>query len=910
MILLILVLLIIGPFHLTGNVAANGPTVMNITINPADPNIQDDVNITITLTEAATRVEIEYCLKGPGGLCFPPEDMVPQGSDAVFSFVYAAGNFENASFLFNISIHHSGGKNYFEFHLTVRAVPTSISIVDLSPLTSSPIIVFPGMDILFSGAVKNDLMEPVKGAEAVLQVRGGGGNWTSDTDDQGRFDFNISFQDNGSYILDLNIIDQQYGLSASESWELLVNSWPVPVISMDVDIDLDPSSRPSGTPEGTFFIDSEVILSYVFRNTGTGPAFNLTLNERIEGTQHKATIPVGNVSEGLRYESSIVLPTNLAGEFIYELNCSYDQIAPESLRVPAPFYRLEYVIMEKPEWKDHIVLVEMFTQSTCVPCVSMEEAIEILHSEMGDDFEFIMFELDDQVSRSYAQARGVTGTPHVFIDHGFDQILGGGEVSVLISDLRNRINMASSRITPPVSVSLLEGYGTVTFHARLSDSFDRSINGYAVIYAVESYSNQKNNQGIPLMNRFLGEVDRIPSFEMAPGEELTLDINEPPSGQDLIAVIFDIDGDVIQVKRTNRSIDPLVYLKKTSIMTDIIGNGSDVFTITVESFTHEEETTFDISFDLTVSGILSNLMMEDASGRVIGPEGLDFEFIPANKRTLEVGRIVHWMDIPLTISSKIDGEGISSFRVNMLSRGSSHSQTVVVRMRRAPVGEVSVVEYNLSAEGRSIYFTATVLNLPSGGILKGRVQPCSVDGPGGSCGMPVEVNLTRVNGSYFKAQVSGLVLDSFDYLTFKLSVIVNDEVVLETQDGKVLITDLIDIEGDMDPPDPDPTPTPYLLIASIIILLILLAAAAIVFIVLRKKSEDTDDKVNPMDEEKAVVSTDLASEIPKDDNKEHEGPIYALNDGHPEEVNGEPQKVFDHEMEHQDMDGKGPIPEE
>ena len=911
MILLILVLIIIGPFHLTGNVAANGPTVMNITINPENPNIKDDVNITITLTEAATRVEIEYCLEGPGGLCFPPEDMTPQGSDMIYSHEYAAGNFENATFHFNISIHHGGGKNHFEFHLSVRAVPTSISIVDLSPSISNPIIRFPGMDILLTGMVQTDLMEPVVEAEAILRVRGGGGYWTDEMDDDGRFEFNISMEDDGTYMLDLSINEQRYNLSAFESWELLVNSWPVPVITLDVEIYLDPSARPSGTPDGTFFIDSDVVLSYIFRNTGTGPAFNLTLNERIEGTQHNVTIPVGNISEGLRYESNIVLPTDLAGEFIYELKCSYDQIAPESLRVPAPSYWFEYSIIEKPEWEDHTVLVEMFTQSTCVPCVSMEEAIEILHAQTGDDFEFVMYELDDQVSKAHAQARGVTGTPHVFIDNYFDQVLGGGEVSVLISDLMKRIGSASSRITAPVSVSLLEGYGTVTLYAKLSDSFDRSVSGYAVVYAIESHSNQKNNQGIPLMNRFLGEVGRIPSFEMAPGGEVTLDLNEPPSGQDLIAVLFDIDGGVIQVKRTHRSLDPIVYLKRTSIMTEIIGKGSDSFTITVESFNHEEEATFDISFDLTVSGALPNLMIEDASGRAIGSDGLDFEFIPSYKRTLEVGRIVHWMEIPPKISSNVDGEGISSFRVNMLSRGSTHSQTIVVRMSRAPVEDVMVVDYNLTGEGRSIFFTATVLNLPSGGLLKGRVQPCTVDGPGGSCGMPVEVALQRVNGSYFKAPVSGLVTDSFDYLTFKLSVIVNDEVVIETEDGKVLISDLIDNEGDIIPPDPVPGPTPYLLIASIVILTILLAAAVMVFIILGKKSETSDDEVSPVDEERAALSEDHISEISKDEPEDHEEPIdhpkAEMNDDHLEEANGEPQKVSDHEKEHRDMDAQASI---
>ncbi|MDG6226218.1 MAG: hypothetical protein QCI82_12005 [Candidatus Thermoplasmatota archaeon] len=862
LILISILLLVLGPFQMIDNVKGEGPSVSSITIDPEDPNILDDVNITISLTEPASKVEIEYCLEGPGGLCFPPEEMSPLGSNMIFSYEYAAGTFENASFHFNISIHHDGGKNYFEFHITVRAVPTSITLTDLIPSASDTITVFPESNITISGRVIDDLQFPVEGAETVLGIRDDLDIWSGLTDDDGRFQFEISFEDNGSYTLDLSINDTSYGLKANASWMVMVNSWPVPAVSLDTQLVFDPKTRPPGVPEFEFFVGSKIILEYTFRNTGTGTAFNFTVNERVNNTNHSQTRLIGNLSVGFDHRSNISLPTEMVGEYILELNCSYDQIAPQHLKMGPPFYSLQYKIIEKPTWERHRVLIEMFTQSTCVPCVAMEEAIERLHSDRDDDFEFIMYELDDQISKDIAQARGVTGTPHVFVDHGFDQIRGGGEVDALMTDLDEGISNAAARNTPPITISLLEGGGTVTLVLGLSDPYNGSLSGYAVLYAVESYSNKRNNQGIPLMNRFLGEAGRLPWFEMVHGQDFTLDVNEPPPGQDLVAVVFDSDGNLIQVKRTHRSADPVVYLKRITMITDITGTGSDEFNVTVEAFSHEEEASFDISFDLMVFGILPNLRVEDGSGRIIGSDGIKFQFIPEHRRTLDVGRTVHWIEIPLTISSSVDGEGTSTFRLNMLSLGSNHTQTIVVRMARTPEKNVAVLNMNLIGEGDEIFFTTTVMNIPPGAILKGRVQPCTEDGPGGSCGMPVEIILDSINETFYKGPVTGLVLDPFEYLTFKLFIIMGDDILLETQDEKVLISDLIDVENGDGHSDPAPDPSPVLLIVFLFLIGMIILSVIIFTIRTRNKVGSGEEKERPADGDEAndIEGSDLEND--------------------------------------------------
>jgi len=819
-----------------------GPEVQTLSVSPLEPTILDDVNISVDLTGPAQRVEIEYCVTGPGGLCYPPVDM-NMTSDTHFWILYSQGTFGNNSMAFTMIIHHTLGVNTHEFELTVRNVPTALSLRELVPVAGTTISLFPDQNFTVSGRAVNDLGENLSGGNVVMTL--GEQGWVGTvTDADGLFSVDGSFAANGTYTVGLTVTDPVHSINATASWTAEVSPWPLPHMDISASLAFDPMDQPPDAQGNVFYNDSIVVIEYEVTNTGTGEALNVSVLEVISNSTYSNTIAVGNVTQGWRHEGELELVTSAPGRYRAIVSTVFDQSAPIELKAPEPSFEIDYEIVGRPIWEGHTVLVEMFTQSTCVPCVSMEEAIEEVYRETELPMEFILYPLDDIESEQKANASGIEATPHVLIDSGFRELVGGGDVEDLKADLISAIENGTRRITPPIAIAMEEDDDFFKITASLPGLYTESTSGTLVAMKVETYSNLRNQQGIPMMHRYRGELDRVNVIDLAPGGTVHLNLTLPGTGEDILAVFYGPDGTVFQSLMSDHAIDPVLYLKRSTPYLQISGTETVLFNMTMEAFRDDLPTSGyhdGPPFTVSTQGTVQNMDIRDGTDRPLGPSGIQFDFADFSSADLPIGRTRHFMSLQFSVTPLEEEDSTRTFKMNVTSRDRTYTMTVVVKLTLAPVEEMVISEYHLEGEGRSIFFIATIRNLPEGAIVEGRVQPCTSEGVGGLCGVPVYPLLTRVNDTYFRGPVSGLDLDSYDYLTFRLSVEVDGNVISQTEDVKVEISELVDITQDDDDDNDGNGATAAILIGAIAVWLVLMLLLALFLV--RRRTMNAHDAI-------------------------------------------------------------------
>jgi hypothetical protein len=815
-------------------------SIISLVYDPDQPTVLDEFNVSMVLSEPALGTNISYCGPGEFGLCYPPEVFERIGTGASYFILFESGRFQEGDYHFNVSIQSTDlTMIYRDFIAVFGPAPTSIAIKDLDPPTGQSINLFPGQAMSITGHVENDLGEVVAGCRVNLSLQGTDTFVESRTDALGNFSSSLTLTDTGSFIADLNVTDTELGFTASATWPITISDWPLPALTLDAYLIFDPSNSPIGSGGYTLYSGSNLSLNYSYENTGTGPALNFTIVTNVSGSV--GILGPIDLVNGRYINGSMALPTDAVGEFSVLLNCTFDQLAPEELKGEEPGASFDYTIVDRPTWEPHRVLVEMFTQITCVPCVNVEEALESFHDLEPDLFEFVMYVIDDEPSSLIADQRDISATPHVFIDGNFSEIVGGGEVQDVVSTLNGSIWNASKRIAPPIGISLTGVEGRYLAEVSLSAEYAENVSGYLVVSAVESYSNLRNDQGIPVRNRYSSELNRSDTIILAPGDSFDLGgIVGTGIGKDLVAVFYDENSTVLQVKRTHIASDPIVYLKKGTPIVEIEGIGNSSFDLTVEAFHRGGGIPEDIEYWITLRSVPEQMVLRETDVGVIGTDVKTGIFDLDENEVLPCGRTRVHGKLSFEVETLENLGRTISFQINLTVGGITYSNAVVLKQTKAVTQpKINIVSYSLIGDGMSIYFTASVLNLPDGARLIGTVRPSTVAGSSGQTGAPVTVTLLAINETYYKAPVPMIDLNSYDHLAYDLKVELGATVLNRTMERTVLISDLIEVD---DEDDDDDGPSIIIAISAITAIIVLSIIALTLFLVLRRRPQAVEEE--------------------------------------------------------------------
>ncbi|MGA1822399.1 MAG: hypothetical protein ACMUIG_07725 [Thermoplasmatota archaeon] len=847
--LIIATLFVVSAVPLLNTVSVDGASDINLTVNwtPTDPVVGDALNISLTSNKTLEVANISYCLRG-AGTCSENKPMADDGTGMQFYFDYDETEFPNDTADFHIDIEYDGGRTtYKEFSITFGAVPTELLLTDLSPDNGSLISLFPNQTAEVSGHLEYDLDTfDIQSAEVNLSIRDTSFYNLTDIDENGNFSVGMFFGDEGDFVLDLMITEGDFGFTAAGEWDVSVSSWPRPAIGISADIEYDPLETPPGSAD-IYYRNASANASYAVSNTGTGIANNLTIYITIENSTYEDEIHVGNLSHpDNRYLGEVNLDSNSTGIFTLVITAEWDQMAPFQENFKFPVWKYHYTIVEPPRWEPHTVLVEMFTQSDCAPCVFVEEALERLLHE-GEDFELITYALDDEISHVTAQARGVTSTPHVFIDYGVQEIVGGKDTDTSMNEISEAVANASRRDTPPSVIDFIEIDSNITARLSLPGTARDPISGTLTVYRIEEYSNLRNHQGIPMTDRFMGEVDRDFIDNMEPGEWLNITIDDLARGEGLVAVYYGDDGNVLQSASYKTHMDPGVYLAKASTWLKIDTPGNGGFNITIDHFEFQESDFDPIDFDVSLDKEIPGISVTGIDGGSVDLNWTSYTF-DEDEADIEVtgaGRVRYHANFTFDVDIPENLSGTFSFKIRIRAGPKLFANTVAITASPSDDNTsepLEILDYQLMGVGQNIYFTANLTGVPDGASVHGRVLPCLEDT--GICGVPVELVLVKDDGgpNLYKAPVVGIDIDKYTHFTYYVWVEDQDGMLIRSQDVKVEIESLIDIEEDGEEDDDDMNLI-WLIIGPLAILALIVIVLVLILLSRKKGS------VEPQEEE-------------------------------------------------------------
>jgi glutaredoxin len=517
-------------------------------------------------------------------------------------------------------------------------------------------------------------------------------------------------------------------------------------------------------------------------------------------------------------------------------------------------------------WEPHTVLVEMFTQSDCAPCVFVEEALERLMHD-GEKFELITYALDDEISLTTAQARGVTSTPHVFIDYGIQEIVGGEDTDSSMEELSEAVAEAARRDTPPAMIdfntNMINMDSNITAKLSLPGTARDPISGTFTIYRIEEYSNLRNHQGIPMKDRFIGEIDRDFVDNLKPGEWLNITVDDLAPGEGIVAVFYGDDGDVLQSSSYKTHMNPGVYLAKASTWLKIDTPGSDVFNLTIDHFEFQESHFDPVDFEVSLDKEIPGIDVWGPGGQTIDMNWTTFSFekIDTDMFTTPAGRIRYYANFAFDLDIPGNLSGTYSFKIRVRAGPKLYANTIAVTA--TPIDDntsvpLEVHDYNLIGEGQNIFLVANISGVPDGASVHGRILPCLDDS--GICGVPVEIVLVEVDGSpgFYRQSVVGIDIDQYTHFTYYVWVEDQGVELTRTQEVKVEIASIIEIEDDGGDGDDDVNIF-WLLIGPAAILLLIIIVVILVLLSRRKapgESEEAAEEPTPYTEETALSDTE------------------------------------------------------
>ncbi len=864
---------------LPSSVVGLDPEFVSVSFDPVDPSFEDEINITVEFNnndETITQIQIQICHNGS---CDLPVDMTDLGDGESFFYNIPHGGFgelgNDVFCYFHLFVTHSNG--FFIYPVDMESHELNITITRMASkimLSATPdaLTVFPNETITVTGKVVDDLQVNVSGANVNITVAGEEIENSTTTDEFGDFEISTLIPLDGTYVLNLTVDSD--GMMAYEEWDVTVNSWPLPFLSISGEVTFNEEDRPRGETGNVFYSGSTITLTYRVSNTGTGSAFNVTGVLNISTEEEEILVDIGNMtpSPTQRYEGQIELNTSSSGNITVEIMVDWDQMAPEDQKLNYTPYFIDIGIVDPPTWEDHTVLVEMFTQTTCVPCVEVEEVLERLN-EGGDlDFELIMYVFDDQASQLKANELGVTSTPDVFFDHTYDRYTGGGTIEELEAIMRSRIENASARDTPPLSITFVEKGEDMTVSLELGSIYSEQVSGIFQVYSIEIHSNMRNQQGIPIANRFHGAVDGADVNGMNPGSVRNLTAPMPDEGKGYIAVLFSPDGSVLQSASYLPALEKDLYMTEDSELIRLTSPASSEVNITLERFQFEDEVFSNVDLSISAVDLPVNWTL-DLDGKEITAEGNSFQFTTDNtqKEILPSTRVRFFQDLSIDLNVPEREDGTYSFKILVNVSGVVYKHTVVViaTTTEEPVLPPEITDIYLEGVGQKLYVYVEADNVPEDGMVYVRILPC-FEGENAACGIPVTLLLIEQTDGRYRTSVTGVDLTIYTHLTYNGWIEENNVRLVGSAEKKEKIDDLVDISviGNDDPEKGDNT---LIFMISAAVLLVIFIIGVFLFIILKRNQaqHEASEQVQRSEEEGSGIET--LEEEPEDEGSIEEG---------------------------------------
>ncbi len=865
LVLSILILSMAGGILITGDSEAAPPVFSSVAFDPEDPSFEDEINVSATFLvadEAITGIDMQVChnnMDGTGGLCEAPITMTDSGDGGTFYAFIPSGGYGTTepallySFHFFVDYGSSGSFIYpadldsHELNVTVVRKATMITVDADADSTT----VYPNETITVSGKVKDDLDENVTGAKVNLTVDGEAIENTTTTDIAGEFSLSVSIPSDGSYTLNLTV--DKDGMMAYEEWEVTVNSWPIPDMELTADLGNDGEDIPIADPY-EFYTGANLTIDFSVNNRGTGTAFNVTVIVNITGREDQKVQSEVDLAPHAGFGSSVLFNTSVPDDYTVTITVEYDQEAPEIYRQPYDPVVINITIRDPPTWEDHRVLVEMFTQTTCGPCVYVEEALERLYNENILDFDFIMYVYDDVPSQAKATELGVTSTPDMFVDHTYDRMKGGDEQSFLDgsmrTDLISMIENASARDTPPVDIMITTETESLNISLGLGSVYTEDISGILQVQRVETHSNMRNMEGIPIAHRFLETISTRPISDLSPGNAVHFSIPLPNEGEGIVAVLYDDMGKVLQSTSYLPGAEPEVYIKEGSDLLRIGSPGEELVNLTIERFQFDDSPFDDIIYTISTPDLPEgwNLTLGDVK---LGDLEYDVTFSGdvAENGSLDSTRVRFWDNVSLTVEVPDTANGTYSFHIDINSSGHFFRWSVVVIATPKELPDTSedpsIDNVYMEMDGEILYIFVEASNVPPGAIVKARILPCDY-GENAACGLPFPLVLDMYEIGKYRADASEVDLKTYTHLTYNAWIEKDGEILLGSDEETAEISVLIGHVGDDDDNDDgDDNILIFVAIASIVLVVIIVMI--VIMAISRKKRDElttsgTDDE--------------------------------------------------------------------
>ncbi len=815
---------------------ASAPVLASVSFLPSSHDVDAPLNISVTFVvsgEPITQVSVQSC---HGDLCDLPAVMGTDGSGTTFFKDYPGNYFGNDEVFiyFHFFVEYGVSSSLIvpedpeshEYNITLRRIPKALLLTSEIDRT----VMFPNTTVSVSGNVMNDLGQNVSGADVILTHEGTTQTNSTLTDPNGSFSISLPISETGDRTLNLTVSSGD--LHTYKEWKVHVDSWPLPHLEITGELSYQGTDLPPGSDGSLLYVGTETDISYQVDNKGSGEAFNVTVVIMDLRSGMFSNVSVGTLQVSQRYEGHLFPDPEMIGLATFMVTASFDQLAPEGMKVPVEPVSFMVTFIPRPVWTGHRPFVEMFTQTTCVPCVYMEEALERLHRTYPDEMSLLLYVFDDESASGAFQRNNVTSTPEVLLDRTYGRIKGvptGEDVDPLVDLVNGSIEEASMREAPPLVLDLSPDGPNTTVSVQLLAGYSENFSGLLQVYEIEPFSNLRNNIGLPIANRFIGTSGGLDITDLRPGSGLDLIVAAPSDGRSLIAVVFALDGSSVQSANLDEGRQPSIFVKDDPVLAVLDVPGKSVIPLGLESFPFDEDEVEDVTCSVEISDLPENWSIGPTTSGpwTSGSISLTFTKATATRTVLSVGRTRFNTTAVVHIRSEghlADGEeGLREMTLVVLTPDRVYDLTLLLDVRdgSGPIlNTPAITEYYLKGEGLSIFFYVRAVNVTSNDIIRGRVVPCFYDDDA-RCGIPKDLTLTIYSGNLYRASVQGDDLFEFTHLTYNAWIEVNGIKTNETVPRTVGIETLIDLPSDDDDDN-----------GKGIVLIVVLSTMAVIFLVI------------------------------------------------------------------------------
>jgi hypothetical protein len=144
----------------------------------------------------------------------------------------------------------------------------------------------------------------------------------------------------------------------------------------------------------------------------------------------------------------------------------------------------------------HTVLIEYVGQTTCGYCPTASNQLSSIYDAGDLDFYYVSMILDVN-PRVYprVQELGVTGTPDVYFDGGFNSIVGAQTDE---QPYRTAITQSGERVVPDIDIDVsaeFKGGGTIKISVTVTNNEAEEYDGHLRVYIVEPEARWEYNVG-------------------------------------------------------------------------------------------------------------------------------------------------------------------------------------------------------------------------------------------------------------------------------------------------------------------------------------------------------------------------------------------------------------------------------